>query len=167
MVAMNRSGGIGVMFKIVLEDYNCMFVGKGATYWHTDQLTHEERMYERLSALQGYCIPVSLGYIELDTPRPIFPQGDIADLLLLSWAGVPLQDSPMSEKDLQREIDPSLGVIRAQGVIHNDERRANLLWNEEKHRVVVIDFNQAEVKPRRRQVKPRDGKAVYKYQQRG
>lgn len=38
-------------------------------------------------------------------------------------------------------------AVWREGVSHGDERRPNMLWNEERRRVMVIDFDQATLRP--------------------
>ncbi|KAF1949768.1 hypothetical protein CC80DRAFT_456892, partial [Byssothecium circinans] len=50
---------------------------------------------------------------------------------------------------ITKQVDYSARAIHNLGVLHKDLEPRNILWNEEAGRVIVIDFERAEVvKPR-------------------
>ena len=49
---------------------------------------------------------------------------------------------------LRREIHRSKKEIRELRVIHEDLRRANILWNHELKRALIIDFHRSRLDPR-------------------
>lgn len=65
-------------------------------------------------------------------------------MMLMSWAGVAMD---LRLLNLGSEVHRSTQTIYKNGVNHHDEREPNLLWNVERCRVMVIDFDQATVLP--------------------
>ncbi|KAH6955975.1 hypothetical protein BKA56DRAFT_502931 [Ilyonectria sp. MPI-CAGE-AT-0026] len=49
--------------------------------------------------------------------------------------------------DLAVEVQRSSQAVWAEGVDHGDERDANQLWNDERRRVMFIDFDRATLRP--------------------
>lgn len=43
--------------------------------------------------------------------------------------------------NLEGEIERSLKELHGEGVAHGDARHANMLWNTEQHRVMLVDFD--------------------------
>lgn len=69
--------------------------------------------------------------------------------MLLSWAGERLDESKISTgTDEQRwtsDLVRAVNAIHRAGVLHRDIRMPNLLWNKETKRIMVIDFEGAEI----------------------
>ncbi len=49
--------------------------------------------------------------------------------------------------DLAAEEERSWKAVWHEGISHEDKRVPNMLWNEERRRVMVIDFDQAVFRP--------------------
>ncbi|KAH8652930.1 hypothetical protein BGZ61DRAFT_288867, partial [Ilyonectria robusta] len=49
--------------------------------------------------------------------------------------------------DLAAEVRRSSQAVWAEGVDHGDERDANRLWNDERRRVMLVDFDRATILP--------------------
>ncbi|EXK23518.1 hypothetical protein FOMG_19712 [Fusarium oxysporum f. sp. melonis 26406] len=133
-----KYGDTGALFKLTLGCYGYTFVGKGTFAAAVTRLQHEANVYSRLEPLQGHFVPVCLGSIDLETPYPLV-LADIVHILLMSWVGDTMvtNDSILEEETRLREL------LHKQGVVHNDMRQANLLWNDERDRIMLIDFNLA------------------------
>ncbi|KAJ3454650.1 hypothetical protein MRS44_013250 [Fusarium solani] len=133
-----KYGDTGALFKLTLGCYGYTFVGKGTFAAAVTRLQHEADVYSHLEPMQGHFVPVCLGSIDLETPYPLV-LADIVHMLLMSWVGdtVVMNDSIQEEKTRLREL------LRKQGVVHNDIRQGNLLWNDEHDRIMLIDFNLA------------------------
>lgn len=159
-------GACGVMFHVTLLSYGYVFVAKGTVDTLVHKLEHEADVYGRLAPLQGVCIPVFLGAVDLRTLDRIYYYDlnvDIVHLTFLSWAGEPLYEPPASdafrEANLGREVARSVGALHSMGVAHTDVRAPNMLWNEENCRVMIIDFERAVLAtPARRSLLPRSPK---------
>jgi hypothetical protein len=147
-----KHGARGTLFKLTLAPYGYTFVGKGTMSENVRHLLREGKMYGRLERLQGEVVPVFLGNIDLVEPYHLtamhsyyFTGARIVHMLLMSWVGE--RATQMSVPDLETEVARSSQVVRREGIVHNDEREANLLWSEECRRVMLIDFDHAELLP--------------------
>ncbi|KAF4471714.1 kinase-like domain [Fusarium albosuccineum] len=141
-----KYGETGALFKLTLGRYGYTFVGKGTYAAAVARLQHEAHVYSRLEPLQGHFVPVCLGSIDLKKPYHLV-LANVVHMLLMSWAGttIEMRDSTLEEKKTW------LGdLLRERGVLHNDMRQANLLWNDENDRVMVVDFDLAIALPFRR-----------------
>ncbi|KAM3520209.1 hypothetical protein MY4038_009508 [Beauveria bassiana] len=136
-----KCGISGVLFKLEMASLGYTFVGKGTTSMNPSHLTHEGKIYRKLSNLQGYIIPVHLGMVSLD-PGYLLPGGArVAHMMLLSWAG------HVASSKRKSEANRSIQTIYENGVVHQDQCAANLLWNAERRCVMVIDFHLASLIP--------------------
>ena len=124
-------------------------VGKGIIQVFVKDLRHEAEVYQRLMTSQGVHVPVFLGSINLDEPYYYDAGIHIVYLMLLSWAGEYLNRSKISTSmDGQRwtsDLVRAVNAIHGARVLHQDIRMPNLLWNEETERVMVTDFERAEI----------------------
>jgi serine/threonine protein kinase len=101
-------------------------------------------------------VPVFLGAIDLRTMDKIyyyFHRVYVVHITFLSWGGDSLADAMKTGivgKNLQSMAITSLRAIHQEGVIHRDILFANMLFNWELKRVMMIDFERASlVKPPR------------------
>ncbi|CAI6088947.1 unnamed protein product, partial [Clonostachys chloroleuca] len=110
-------------------------------------LRHECRVYARLESLQGWVVPVQLGLVHLDRGY-VLPGGTRAvHMMLMSWGGEEAAKANMDAADLRAQWHRSSQAVWAEGVDHGDERDANLLWNAERRRVMIVDFDRAVLRP--------------------
>ncbi|KND92496.1 hypothetical protein TOPH_02901 [Tolypocladium ophioglossoides CBS 100239] len=65
--------------------------------------------------------------------------------MLMSWGGEMAAEAGLP--DLEAEVLRSSQAVWDEGVGHNDERDPNLLWNDERSRVMLIDFDRAALRP--------------------
>ncbi|KAH7137655.1 hypothetical protein EDB81DRAFT_656054, partial [Dactylonectria macrodidyma] len=126
------------------------FVGNGTFASAVKRLQHEAEVYSRLEPLQGHFVAACLGSIALHTPYPL-AAATILHMLLMSWTGEAVK---MNDNFPPGELIRLQERLRTHGVVHNDMRRANLLWNHERGHIMLIDFDLAEMLPvvRHRQV---------------
>ncbi|RKK06834.1 hypothetical protein BFJ65_g18387 [Fusarium oxysporum f. sp. cepae] len=147
-----KMGATGVLFKLELAPYGYTFVGKGTLSPHPRRLEHESRIYARLDRIQGEVVPVHLGLARLDRGY-ILPGGArVFHMMLMSWCGETMANTVAAgagagAADLAAEVRRSSQAVWAEGVDHNDEREANQLWNDERRRVMLIDFDRATLRP--------------------
>ncbi|KAH6971914.1 hypothetical protein EDB80DRAFT_758136 [Ilyonectria destructans] len=147
-----KMGATGVLFKLELAPYGYTFVGKGTLWPHPRHLEHESRIYARLDRIQGEVVPVHLGLARLDRGY-ILPGGArVFHMMLMSWCGETMTDTVAAgagagAADLAAEVRRSSQAVWAEGVDHGDERDANRLWNDERRRVMLIDFDRATLRP--------------------
>ncbi|KAK8013717.1 hypothetical protein PG991_009310 [Apiospora marii] len=138
-----KRGAIGVLFRLELKPYGYTFVGKGTLSDNLEHLQHECRVYARLDTLRGYVVPVHLGLVQLDKGY-VLPGGKRAvHMMFMYWGGETAADAGIETADLKAQWHRSSRDVWAVGVDHRDERDANLLWNAERHRVMLIDFDRA------------------------
>jgi len=139
-------GARGALFKLTLTSYGYTVAAKGTISAFTPYLRHEAAVYKRLSSIQGIYVPVCLGAIDL--VRPYYHNGDqITHMLLLSWGGTRLDRhiNRDNESDVMAQAITSLQAIHQLGVLHQDAMPRNMLWNTEGKRVMVVDFERAEL----------------------
>jgi hypothetical protein len=137
---LGKQGARGALFKVTLASYGYTFVGKGTISVFVPDLQHEGRIYGKLKRIQGEVVPVYLGNIDLIKPYLDFGV-QIVHMLLMSWGGEVAEESRAS--DLEREVCRSVREISDEGVEHNDVRTPNILWNAERGRAMLIDFERS------------------------
>ncbi|KAI1479358.1 hypothetical protein F4774DRAFT_382769 [Daldinia eschscholtzii] len=146
---LGQGGARGVLFRVTLLAYGYTFVAKGTVRAFIDDLEHEAAVYERLKPLQGRHVPVSLGAIDLRTMGRTyyyFHRVYVVYMMFLSWGGNSFEDALKTGKlgkDPRKTTIKTLRSIHQQGVIHRDVRFANMLFNPELKKVMVIDFERA------------------------
>ena len=142
-------GARGALFRLTLISHGYTVVGKGTITAYIKELRHEAEVYQRLVALQAIHIPICLGSIDLDQPFYYDDGVRIMHFMLLSWAGECLDESktaPSTDRQTwTSDLVRAVSAIHGAGVLHQDIRMPNLLWNEETKRVMVIDFEGAEI----------------------
>lgn len=128
---------------MTLASHGYIFVGKGTVPVFVRDLKHEGRIYQKLERVQGVSVPVYLGNIDL-IHRYFYDVGvRIVHMLLMSWAGEVAEDGDTA--DLKGEVQRSVQDICNERVIHSDVRQPNILWNLERRRAMLVDFERAEV----------------------
>ncbi|RSL42069.1 hypothetical protein CEP54_015615 [Fusarium duplospermum] len=149
-----KVGSTGVLFRLELAPYGYAFVGKGTLFPHPHYLEHEGRIYAHLDRVQGEVVPVHLGLAQLDRGYVLPGGARVFHMMLMSWGGEDLATAAAAAAaagddamDLAAEVQRSSQAVWAEGVNHGDERDANRLWNEERRRVVLIDFDRAALRP--------------------
>ena len=118
-------------------------MGKGTVPVFVRDLKHEGRIYQKLERVQGVSVPVYLEYIDL-IHRYFYDVGvRIVHILLMSWAGEVAEDGDTA--DLKGEVQRLVQDLHNERVIHNDVRQSNILWNLERWRAMLVDFERAEI----------------------
>ena len=133
-----------------MASHGYTLISKGTVPQLVVDLEHEERIYSKLKTLQGSIVPVCLGFLNLSVPYYYDIGVEITGLLLLSWGGGPLPDeiqAAIKEDEWwnHESVKTSIDAVWACGVLHEDSRAPNLLWDEKGKRVVVIDFERAKI----------------------
>lgn len=137
-------GAYGAPFKITCTAYGYTVVGKGTTSGLWKEVSHEAETYQVLRTAQGSAVPVFLGAINLAHIYFLHGAGEIRHMLLMAWGGESTTNCQQSPA-LRREISRSVEEIRSLGVIHQDLRPDNILWNAELERAIIIDFHRVEL----------------------
>ena len=133
-------GATGVLFKMTLAGYGYTFVAKGTPAHGRKTLEHEAGMYAALRAHQGRAIPVCLGLVHLARCYRLSTLTAITDMLLMSWAGEAIHELDADTDRTQLELERA-------GLVDDDYREANVVWNSETQRVMRIDFGDAQMRP--------------------
>ncbi|KAL3497104.1 hypothetical protein BJX62DRAFT_3184 [Aspergillus germanicus] len=132
-------GSFSAPFKVTSVTYGYTIVGKATTSRRWKEVSREADVYRILQRAQGSAIPVFLGVIDLADVYFLHGAGDIRHMLLMGWGGEDLSHLK-PEKSLRPAIDRSLKEINSLGVLHQDLRQENILWNAELNRALIIDF---------------------------
>lgn len=65
IIPLGKQGARVALFQVTLLGYGYTFVAKGTVPAFVEDLKHEEVVYRQLECLQGVCVPVFLGAIDL------------------------------------------------------------------------------------------------------
>ncbi|KAI9767945.1 MAG: hypothetical protein M1839_004309 [Geoglossum umbratile] len=84
---LGRQGARGALFRVTLASYGYTMVAKGTVPVFADKLQRERRVYHQLRPLQGVCVPVCLGNIDLVYPYYYDVKAHIVHMMFKSWAG--------------------------------------------------------------------------------
>ncbi|ORY62423.1 uncharacterized protein BCR38DRAFT_347104, partial [Pseudomassariella vexata] len=129
--------------------YGYTFVSKGTVPEFVEDLQHESAVYEQLKPLQGSCIPVLLGAIDLRELERICYYDfrvRIVYMIFVSWAGTCLDEADLPEDikgKVRQEVEQSLRAVHSMQVVHRDIRKSNMFWNNETNKTMIIDFERA------------------------
>jgi hypothetical protein len=148
---LDKQGARGALFKITLAAHGYTLVAKGTVEAFVPDLRHEGRVYRRLERIQGKAVPVCLGNIDLVKMYYLDLDVEIVHMLLMSWAGEVATEAAVTGMgvvaDLGAEVRRTAAEVRGQGVVHGDDRAPNRLWNVERRRVMLIDFERSTLLP--------------------
>ncbi|KAF7589601.1 hypothetical protein BBP40_004061 [Aspergillus hancockii] len=144
---MGGCGASGAPFKITCSAYGYTVVGKGTTSQLWNEVSREAVIYRILSRAQGSAVPVFLGAINLAKVYFLHGAGEVRHMLLMAWGGEPISKIQHDEV-FMREISRSEKEIRSLGILHQDLRPDNILWNAELDRILIIDFHRSELDSR-------------------
>ncbi|KAL4888051.1 hypothetical protein BDV59DRAFT_189431 [Aspergillus ambiguus] len=151
-------GRTGFLLRATLLSHGYTVVIKATTDEKQLALQTEVSNYRHLQSLQGYQIPVCLGYFK---PKvPYWYHGRLmAHMAILNWSGTRLQKiiNDENEKFFSSERDKCLTVLRSHGVIHKDKEWRNMLWDEITKRLIVIDLEDMAWFKRPRPLQPISG----------
>ena len=147
-------GAYGAPFKLTCVVYGYTVIGKGTTSGLWKEVSREAEVYRILRKAQGSAVPVFLGTIDLAKIYFLHGAGEIRHLLVMGWGGENTASMELTPS-LHREIRRSNKQIKALGIIHEDLRRENVLWNKELGRALIIDFHRYTLKSRPTLQRPR------------
>jgi len=140
------AGAVGSLFKLRLSAYGYTLVAKGVEAPNLSVLKHEKQIYGRLRAIQGKCVPVCLGLIDLVLPYD-HDGGVFTYFLLLSWAGRPLLESisQIDKTPAKTAIAAAFTRLHQLWVLHGDAELRNISYDATSEGFLVIDFEHAQV----------------------
>lgn len=133
-------GSYGAPFKITCATFGYTVVGKGTTSRLWKEVSRETEVYRVLQRAQGSAVPVFLGAINLTQIYFLHGAGEIRHMLLMGWGGESVGHITLNET-IERAMSRSAKEIRSLGVLHQDLRPENILWNAELNRALIIDFH--------------------------
>ncbi|KAF1992918.1 hypothetical protein P154DRAFT_528154 [Amniculicola lignicola CBS 123094] len=140
-------GACGVLFRVRLKSHGYVVAAKCTPVDFVPRLRHEATVYDVLRSIQGIHVPVHLGNIDLATPY--FYEGicELVHMMFLSFGGKQISQclTTRNRPLITKEVHNSAKAIHSLGILHKDLEPRNILWNEETGRVMVIDFERAEV----------------------
>ncbi|KAH7418838.1 hypothetical protein BKA64DRAFT_565249 [Cadophora sp. MPI-SDFR-AT-0126] len=139
-------GSRGALFKIRLSSHGYTLVAKAMKQADRKHLLQEAKVYGQLRPLQGRCIPVCLGTVDLDLPY-YYDYGVYDSMLFLSWAGRSLYQCLNRENQARilEKATVTLQAVHALQVLHTDAEPRNMLWDERCERLMLVDFERAEI----------------------
>ncbi|GBF66275.1 hypothetical protein TMEN_8995 [Trichophyton mentagrophytes] len=143
-----KVGSCGALFKVRHSSSGHTLVAKGVESWNLHKLKHEMQIYNKLRSLQGKCIPVSLGIVELVPKYPYyFDEGIYTHMLFLSWAGESISKAGVvpQDADVSSLVHNALQSIHSKGVLHGDAEPRNILWNPTSQNVMIVDFERSTI----------------------
>ncbi|MCJ1428599.1 hypothetical protein MMC29_006509 [Sticta canariensis] len=147
-LALDMQGSRGGMFKIRLTSHGYTVAAKGTVSAYVSALLHEAAVYKHLEAIQGIYIPVCLGNIDL-CDALYYNRAGFVHMMFLSWGGEGIEDKASRSKALPHVPEQGAEALRAihqLGVLHCDARPRNILWSKELKRVMIVDFERAEIR---------------------
>jgi predicted Ser/Thr protein kinase len=150
-------GAYGAPFKLTCVVYGYTVIGKGTTSGLWKDVSREAQVYQILRKAQGSAVPVFLGTIDLAKIYFLHGAGEIRHMLVMGWGGESTASMVLTPELLQ-EIHKSNKELKALGIIHEDLRRDNVLWNEELGRALIIDFHRSTLECRPTSRRPRTAK---------
>ncbi|EOA85574.1 uncharacterized protein SETTUDRAFT_161868 [Exserohilum turcica Et28A] len=150
--AIGLHGACGVPFRVRLESHGYTVVAKACPIELVYRLKWEAKIYDRLWPIQGTHVPVHLGNIDLEVPYYYEGICELKHMMFLSYGGKRMDKhlAADSKSFVSQQTEESVQAVRSLGVLHNDLAQRNMLWEDQTRRVMVIDFERAEmVEPRR------------------
>ncbi|KAH8704296.1 hypothetical protein GQ44DRAFT_743757 [Phaeosphaeriaceae sp. PMI808] len=144
-------GACGVLFRVRLKSHGYTVAAKCTPIDFVHRLKREATVYDLLRPIQGIYVPIHLGNIDLETPYYYEGICELVHMMFLSFGGELISKHVTTENRayVTQLAECSAQAIHNLGVLHKDFMPRNMLWNDETGRVMVIDFERAEVvKPR-------------------
>jgi len=137
-------GSRGALLKFRLSSHGYTLVAKGMKQADRQHLLHESKVYNHLRSIQGSCIPVSLGIVDLELPY-YYDTGIYISMLFLSWAGRSICQylTPNNEACILDQVTHGLKALHEQRVLHNDVEPRSCLWDEQCSRLMLVGFERA------------------------
>ncbi|KAF2001745.1 hypothetical protein P154DRAFT_562456 [Amniculicola lignicola CBS 123094] len=144
-------GACGVLFRVRLRSHGYTVAAKTTPVHFVQRLQWEASIYNQLRPVQGRHVPVHLGNIDLETHY--FYEGitKLVYMMFLSFGGTRISKHLTAHNStvIAQQVDCAALAIHNLGILHRDLEPRNILWNGERHQVMIIDFERAEiVKPR-------------------
>ncbi|KAJ6133114.1 hypothetical protein N7471_008329 [Penicillium samsonianum] len=144
---LGNCGAYGAPFKLICAIYGYVVVGKGTSSDLWKEVSREAQVYQILRKAQASAVPIFLGTIDLAKTYFLHGAGEIRHMLVMGWGGDSTATMELTP-GLLNHIHKSNKEIKALGIVHEDLRLDNVLWNEELGRALIIDFHRSTLKYR-------------------
>jgi predicted Ser/Thr protein kinase len=143
----SRPGACGVLFRVRLRLYGYTVAAKATPIDFVQRLRWEAEIYKCLRPIQGTHVPVHLGNVDLQVPYFYEGIAELVHMMFLSFGGKRISQHLTAENRpvFTERVNCAAQAIHSLGVLHKDLMPRNILWNEETRRVMVVDFERAEV----------------------
>ncbi|PKK53377.1 hypothetical protein CI102_3023 [Trichoderma harzianum] len=145
-VSLDLKGSLGAMFKVMIPSHGYTFVAKGVTEGNVPRLLREGDTYTRLRDVQGGCVPVYLGIVQLEAAFD-HDSAAYSHFMLLSWAGRPVEKLKESQASygFVNSTRRAYTELHNAGLVHNDADLGNMLYNPQLDRIMLVDFEHASI----------------------
>ncbi|UKZ47626.1 hypothetical protein TrVGV298_001849 [Trichoderma virens] len=145
-ISLGLKGSLGTMFKVMIPSHGYTFVAKGVPEKNLPRLLREADTYTRLKDLQGGCVPVYLGIIQLEETFE-HKNSALSHFMLLSWAGRSLETWNRSSESygFANSTRRAYMELHSAGLLHNDAEPRNMLYNPQLDRIMLVDFERASI----------------------
>jgi len=124
-------------------------VAKGVEGVDYARQQHENKIYDRLQAIQGKHVPVCLGSIDF-SPTVLLQQWRLQALHVYELGWRPLFDCSKVHQasGLVKEVTRIFKAVHRQGVFRRDAEACNILYDAHRGTFMVVDFERAEFRGR-------------------
>ncbi|KAK1768945.1 hypothetical protein QBC33DRAFT_557705 [Phialemonium atrogriseum] len=141
-------GSRGVPFRVRLASHGYTLAAKCTPPDFVAHLTHEAAVYGRLRPIQGIHVPVHLGNINLVQPYYYEGIAELTHVMFLSFGGNPIHEhiNAANRTQLIEQVESCFHAIHMLDVLHRDAKSRNIIRHEGSGRVMVIDFERAELR---------------------
>ncbi|KAL7816065.1 hypothetical protein V8C44DRAFT_323855 [Trichoderma aethiopicum] len=129
--------------KVRLTSHGYTFIAKGGK--SSASMWAEMSVYDQMAELQGDCVPVCLGLLDLGRPWR-YGENTWKEMLLLSWGGRPFLSChrQVDKEMIAKMTDKALEAIHELGVVYNGGLAAsNFLFDRSRESVMLVDFGEA------------------------
>lgn len=143
-----REGSRGVPFRVRLASHGYTLVAKCSPIDFVPHLMHEADVYDRLHSIQGVHVPVHLGNIDLIQPYYYDAIAYLTHVMFLSFGGAPIygQVTTINCAQIADQAVDCIDAIHSLQVLHRDLEPRNVVRDPITGRVMILDFERAEVR---------------------
>ncbi|KAJ8610800.1 hypothetical protein MRB53_038351 [Persea americana] len=143
-----RPGSRGVPFRATLASHGYTVIAKCTPADFVTHLWHEAAVYDRLQPIQGYCVPIHLGNLDLQLPYYYEGIAKLTHVMFLGYGGTPIYQHwhRLDQQGVLRQAEKCMNAIHGRDVLHRDVMPRNILWDRDRSEVMIIDFERAEMR---------------------
>ncbi|RYO84972.1 hypothetical protein DL764_009246 [Monosporascus ibericus] len=143
------AGSMGALFKVRLSSHGYTFVAKGMKSSDLSRLQQEHEVYSRIRSMQGTGVPVFIGVTDLVLPYR-YDGRAFTHFIFLSYGGNSLlrHTGQIKKPSTLDKIATNYKWLHRLGVLHRDAEPRNILYDEQSGRIMLVDFERAEIRNR-------------------